>query len=249
MKCKNCSAAVVGSYCANCGQASKVEKITLSTLMRDFSEDVLQINKGLLYTIIELFTRPGNSIREYLEGKRKNHFRPITYLLLLSTIYFFFVKLTGSNTWMNDAIFGFAKGAKDIHGDSNIPSSISLLADNYAYTTLFLLPVFALASYICFPKTQANYFEHVVINAYITGQQAIIYTFAASIIGVIDKDILESIPIFIGVLYCFWVFYQLFDKGNRVINILRTICTYIIYIVVSMILFFIFLSIGEGFNW
>ena len=153
MNCKNCGEVILGKYCGNCGQASKVEKITLATLSRDFSEDILQVNKGFFYTVVELFTRPGHSIREYLDGKRKIHYRPITYLVVLSTIYFLVAKLTGSNTWINDAIEGFAHGAKDTHGESNIPAAVSFMADNYAYTTLLLLPVFALASFISFPKT------------------------------------------------------------------------------------------------
>ena len=249
MNCKNCGEVISGSYCSHCGQASKVEKITLSTLTRDFSEDVLQVNKGFFYTITQLFTRPGHSIREYLDGKRKIHYRPITYLVVLSTLYFLIAKLTGSNTWMNDAIEGFVRGANDTNGESEISWAVTFLADNYAYTTLLLLPVFAFASYICFPKKDINYLEHIVLNAFITGQQAIIYALAAGTIGLIDNDILESIPIFTGILYCFWVFYQFFDRGNRLINIVSTISSYILYIVFSSVLFFIVIGVSEGVSW
>lgn len=249
MNCKNCGEDLSGSYCGNCGQASKVEKITLATLSRDFSEDVFQINKGFFYTAIELFTRPGHTIREYLDGKRKIHYRPITYLVVLSTLYFLIAKLTGSNTWMNDAIVGFTRGANDIHGESEISWVATFLADNYAYTTLLLLPVFAFASYICFPKKDINYVEHVVLNAFITGQQAIIYALAAATIGQIDNDILESIPIFTGILYCFWVFYQFFDRGSRGFNVVRTICCYIFYIVFSSSILLATMAITEGIGW
>jgi hypothetical protein len=104
MNCKNCGEVLSGNFCSQCGQNSKVGKITLQKLIFELSESILQFNGGLPFTFKELTTRPGKSIKDYLNGNRKNHFKPIAYVLLFSTIYFLFSKVTNLETWLSSAI-------------------------------------------------------------------------------------------------------------------------------------------------
>ncbi len=147
MNCKNCGQITAGEYCNHCGQKSKVGRITLSSLLNELTESIFQIDRGFLYTLIHLFTRPGKSINEYLNGKRKKHFKPIAYLITFSTIYFIISKMIGQNTWMDDFITGFAKGGSN---KEEIPQILNWFAKNYAYTTMLLIPVFSFASFISF---------------------------------------------------------------------------------------------------
>ena len=77
MNCKNCGNIVEGEYCNHCGQRSNVGRITLSSLLNELTESIFQIDRGFFYTLTQLFARPGKSIREYLNGKRRKHFKPI----------------------------------------------------------------------------------------------------------------------------------------------------------------------------
>lgn len=242
MKCKNCDAIVTGKFCSVCGQNANVSKITYAHLSNEISENILQVNKGFLFTLYQLFSKPGRSIQDYLDGKRKNLTKPITYLLILSTIYFFCTNLTGQNTWMNDAIIGFTNGAIGSE-EVEIPAMITWFANNYAYTTLFLLPIFSLASYVCFARYKANYLEHIVLNSYITGQQAIIYCVFALIHSLVKSDILESVPVFVSVAYCIWVFVLFFKNGNNLSIVLRSVLTYVLYILFSTVVFLILIGL------
>ena len=87
MKCKNCDQNIDTNFCPNCGQSAKVGEINLSYFLQEMTDSLFQINRGFFFTMRELFIRPGESIREYLSGKRNNHFTPIAYVLTLSTIY------------------------------------------------------------------------------------------------------------------------------------------------------------------
>ncbi|CAL2082853.1 DUF3667 domain-containing protein [Tenacibaculum sp. 190524A02b] len=247
MNCKNCNEIVRGNYCNNCGQRTNIERITISSFMYEVVHSVFQIDKGFLYTCTQLLIKPGLTIKDFLKGKRKSHFKPIGYVLTLSTLYFLLAQLLGENTWMNDVVLGFTESAQ---GNKNnrieVPVLFTWLSKNFAYTTILLLPVFSFASYIAFKNFAVNYIEHLVLNAYITGQQAVFYSFFIILKKLIKIEILELIPVVLAVLYTFWVFWGFFNEGNRLVNILRTIIVYILYLIFCLGLLFLFWSIQGG---
>ncbi len=236
MKCKNCGHTIDGKYCSHCGQHSNVDRINLPNFLNEVSESVFQINKGFFYTLISLFFRPGKSIREFLNGKRKKHFKPIAYVLILSTLYFLITQITNQNTWMEDLLSGFVEGASEPNSEIRTPVILTWFSANFAYSTLILLPIFSLASYLSFLNFGANYIEHIVINSYVAGHQAIFYSLFALLGTVIESKLLESIPVLVAMSYTCWVFWKLFAKGNRVLNILRSFMTYFLYLFFSSVL-------------
>ncbi len=248
MNCKNCGTIVQGNYCSHCGQSSTVGKITVASLLNELSDSIFQINRGFFYTFKALLTRPGHSIKEYLTGRRKKYYKPITYVLALSTIYFLTTQITGQNTWMGDLVTGFSNRAIETGKGAAIPPVLTWFSKNFAYTTLLLLPVFSLASYLAFRGLGRNYLEHFVINSYTTGQQAIFYALFALINTVVDSKIIESFPIVVAVAYAFWVFWQFFEKENRIVNVLRSILMYALYLIFSFGLFIAIMGIAEIVN-
>ncbi len=247
MNCKNCGTPVQGNYCSHCGQKTSVGKITASSLMKELSTSLFQVNNGFFYTLINLFKQPGSSIRAYLDGQRKRHFKPITYVLTLSTLYFLVSTLSGQNTWMDDLVTGFATGAYDAGNPADIPPILIWFAQNFAYTTLSLLPIFSLASYLAFMRFQTSYLEHFVLNAYVTGQQAIFYTLLALVKQWVDLGILELLTLIITSGYAFWVFWQFFDQGSRWSNILRSLWTYVLYLLFSLMALLLLMGLATLF--
>jgi ascorbate-specific PTS system EIIC-type component UlaA len=77
---------IEGNFCQHCGQNTNVDKINLPNFLHELSDSIFQINKGILFTIRELFVRPGESIREFIKGKRKYHFKPVAFALVMSTV-------------------------------------------------------------------------------------------------------------------------------------------------------------------
>ena len=55
MNCKNCGEVLTGKYCSKCGQKASVDKLNLSSFSSEISDGVFNMNKGLFYTIKELF--------------------------------------------------------------------------------------------------------------------------------------------------------------------------------------------------
>lgn len=92
MNCKNCDQKIEGNYCTNCGQSTKVDDINVAYVLRELSDSVFQVNKGLFYSIKAMFVSPGRNIRDYLDGKRQHLVKPIAHSLCLCVIYpLFFV--------------------------------------------------------------------------------------------------------------------------------------------------------------
>lgn len=245
MVCKNCGNPLGGKFCSTCGQSAQVGRISFPNLIHEVSESLFQVNRGFFFTLKELFIRPGKTLTEFINGKRKDHFKPIAYVLTWSTLYFLTVQITNQNTWIDDAITGWMNGAKEETQTEQLPRSIIWLKSNYAYATLLLLPVFSFGSYLAFRRFGKNYFEHLVINSYITGQQAIIYSLFAIGNSLVPHLALESIPFFAATTYNFWVFWQFFSEGNRIINILRSIITYLLYLFFNTLLAVLLLKLSE----
>lgn len=95
--CRNCGQHVEGLYCSNCGQKGDVERLRLTTLADSFistfvgdgaiGEKRNNIRYGFLLTLWSIVIRPANTVQEYLEGRRRKYFNPVTILLLLSGFY------------------------------------------------------------------------------------------------------------------------------------------------------------------
>ena len=82
--------------------------------------------------------------------------------------------------------------------------------------------------------------EHLVLNAYITGQQTIFYLLAAfNGIVVESHDMLESATIFISMSYTLFVYWQFFSATKRIVLIMRVIATYALYMLLTMIAIFL----------
>ncbi|MEM1001736.1 MAG: DUF3667 domain-containing protein [Bacteroidota bacterium] len=214
-----------------------MNKLNLQSFTTELADSIFQVNKGLFYTVKELSLRPGHTIRAFIEGKRKNHFKPIAYALLLSTVYFLIARIFDSTTLLDDFVTGASNRVEEEKLAVEFPI-LEWFANNYAYATLLLIPIFSLASFISFLGLKANYLEHVVINAYVTGHQAIIYAVFALVSPYFnDNDINVLLAVTISVTFNFWTYLQFFKGSNKVLLVLRFILSYgLYYFIISLLL-------------
>ena len=140
-------------------------------------------------------------------------------MLTLSTVFFLFTQFTGGTTWFDDMLSGFLAGIEESAKDREAPALLQWMAKNYAYATLISIPFFSLMSYLSFLKSGKNYLEHVVINSYITGQQAIIYLIFGVTIYFYGSSEIEYISLIISMLYTYWVYMQIFNKKSFLLQV------------------------------
>ncbi|MEO5968145.1 MAG: DUF3667 domain-containing protein [Ferruginibacter sp.] len=236
--CKNCNNQLEGNFCSNCGQNSNVGKIDFKYVINDIPDSIFQVNSGLFFTVKELFLRPGKSIREFIIGKRKRFFKPIAYVLLISTLYALLSMLVEQGTVLGEVVRGMSQAFKTDDKYTSVTKLFDWIINNHAYSTIILLPFLSLASYLAFFKCKFNYFEHFILNAYITAQQALIYSFFVIIQFTVKSEsyFLQYVPLSLAFTFGLWAFLQFFNNEKKLKVVLLYLLTYFIYFILISLL-------------
>lgn len=86
MNCKNCDAATQGKFCSSCGQQVDTHRITVPHLSHELIHALTHADKGFLLLLKELITKPGIIARQYVEGKRKKYFNPLSFVVITTAL-------------------------------------------------------------------------------------------------------------------------------------------------------------------
>lgn len=85
--CKNCEAPISGAYCSNCGQRSIIKTLSFKETFSDLASGLFSFEAPFWRTLMRLFLNPGKLFREYLSGKRKTYFKPVSFFILFTAIH------------------------------------------------------------------------------------------------------------------------------------------------------------------
>jgi len=96
MTCKNCDYPLEASfiYCPECGQKSETRRLRLAEIINDFWTQFTDLDKGFFTLLRDLVLRPGVVAREYIAGKRRKHFGPLNFYLIMGTALILSVNVT-----------------------------------------------------------------------------------------------------------------------------------------------------------
>lgn len=227
-KCLNCNSDIQNNFCSVCGQKASTHRYSLQHFfVHDLVHGVFHFDKGFFYTLKELFIRPGHSIREYIEGKRINHFNYFSFALIILVLSHYlkgFSSIETNELYNNvDRISGYQKVAKDY----------------YKILAFTGIPLLSLVSYFIFKRSKQNYTEHLIMNVYRVSVGSIILTIFYIITIFYNNmevlDILFDTIGFIDIAYSAWFFYQYFSvfsyKKRRLI--IRSIVTSIVVVLIN----------------
>lgn len=242
--CKNCGNEFDGNYCNQCGQKASTRRLNLKRIFYEVRTTLFQLDYGLLYTTKKLLTRPGKTIRDYLDGQRVYHFKPFTYLFLLATVYIILVRTIGSDALMSDVLKGISDGWGERSSNPDSFNVFDWLGRNYAYTVLLIIPIISLASFIAFRKMKYNYAEHLVLNSYIVGLNTFIFI-GFTILKYFVKSveslylILDIAQQFISIAVISICYYSTFNRYNPLIRIGLSLVTFVLIFVLIILLLFL----------
>lgn len=158
--CSNCNQTITENFCGNCGQ-KKYKRIDRKYITDELQYTVLHTNKGFLYSVKNIIKNPGRTAREFIDGNRVNHYKPILLTFVLS----------GISAFVSFKIIGLSNILREYYSAINMNTEftndiMSFLASYNSIYMLLLIPVFAFFTKRAFRKWGHNYYEHIVMNAY-----------------------------------------------------------------------------------
>jgi hypothetical protein len=216
MNCTNCNTTVTSNYCPDCGQPAKLKRINGHYIQHEI-EHVLHFERGLLYTIRELFLRPGQQVRTYLLTNRSRLVKPIIFLLITSLIYsvcssFFhteegYVNYTGAKQSATAAIFRWMQA-------------------HYGYANILMGIFIALWTKLFFRKYPFNFFEILILLCFVMGMGMLISTVFAIVQGLIHHDLMQVAGI-VMLVYASWAVGQFYEK-NKTGGYIKALVAYLL---------------------
>jgi hypothetical protein len=227
--CKNCGADLTGNFCSNCGQTANVHRVTFKHFLHEFFHAFTHTDKGILLLMKELVIRPGYVVREYLDGKRKKYFNPLTFLIILSSLYAYFGKMSGYYEALSNGNRYTGRGA------GTYTEAMGIMNEQGKIVSLFLMPVLiSLFTRLFFYKSKNNLAENLVLNSMVLGQ---VYL-GMILIFIPVYVVFPGIPMVINnaafhlvMLVYLTVAYRQFFKNNVFVTALKALLINILFIV------------------
>lgn len=242
--CKNCEQKFEGNFSNNCGQKADTPDIDFIFLRNRIKRLIFKYSeKGIFYTCGQLFTRPGNAIRDYIEGKRVRYFEPLSLLITLAAFYGFLFHYYSINMFSDVSISDTEYQKVDLKSINN------WITNHFALATGLLIPLYSLGSFIAFRKQCYNFAEHLTINTYLASQRLIlrIASFPLLVIfnGSDKMHILNNVYILLDIILLTWSYSQFFNKLTKAKSILLSLVSYIIFFMGFLILMVISLLVWK----
>ena len=223
--CQNCDHDYVGQYCSQCSQRADTHPVNWHYIWHEIPHSVWHIDRGIAYTLRQLLTRPGHTIREFLEGKRVNHYRPLALLFLLGAIYLFVQHGLG---------ISFAKVSQEMFSPETKDASARLLAfqkesgqfleRNQNLISIVMIPFYAFGYWLMFRRQGYNYPQMLVVQTFITNfhlllSLGIVILFWALGGSVAAYSVIMSLSLVGMIGYNAVTYYQLLQRRVRLITV------------------------------
>lgn len=235
--CRNCDSETTGHFCANCGQKTDTHRITLKHfVLHDLLHGIWHLERGILFTLKETITRPGQAALDYIGGKRIKYYN-VFYLALL---------LIGLNLLLNHLYEEILPSAK-VELDDTIKIT-DFLSKYMKLLILGIVPVLGLNASILFRKLHLNCAEHFIIGG-IALLGMLLCSFPYFFINFINQfelpyfmGIVEIISFFLIPIFPIWVYYNATKNTYPVLGFLWRISVF--YILLFLEIFLTLLGIA-----
>jgi len=208
-QCLNCGHPVNEKFCPNCGQRTDVERIT----WRHFAEEALHAvthgEKSILLTTWKLIIQPGQTLSEYLAGKRRKYHSPVGFFLIWVTLSV--LAHRGLLGWR-----GFNPVILKEFTFSN-PESIEVFTIHGEWFYVLSFPVEAALFYFIIARPLYSYIECIVITMYVFSITFVFFILCYLIGGfLLGLNVLHwafyLFQVLVSMFYSMYVIYQLCRK-------------------------------------
>lgn len=212
--------------CPHCGHLEKPKRIDFHYIKHEI-EHVLHFEKGFLFTIKELLTKPGQSIREFISDDRNRLVKPIIFIIVTSLIY----TLISHFFHIEDEYVKYEGMEK-----SAFVKILGWLQANYGYFNILTGMFIAVWLKVFFKKYDYNFFELLIMLCFVLGISMLIFAIFSIIEGISHIKLL-NIAGMISVIYLVWATGDFFEK-NKIANYFKALICYLLGMITFFILIF-----------
>ena len=225
--CKNCNTEITLKFCPSCGQAAYIHRIDGRYIIHEI-EHVLHFERGILYTVKELFIRPGQTIKDYITENRSRLVKPIIFIIITSLIY----TLVNHFFHIEEEYVNFSGLEK-----STIGKMLKWVQDHYGYANIIMGAFIAWWLKVFFSKYRYNFFEILIMLCFVMGIGMLIFALFATLQGLMHINLMTTAGV-VGLIYAAWAIGQFFDK-KKVTSYLKAFIAYMF----GMITFYILVMV------
>jgi hypothetical protein len=214
--CKNCDRHFSGDYCSHCGQ-KVIGRFTTVFILRLIIDDLFEVNRGLLYTLKELWINPGYTALNYINGQTQRYYGPLKYLIFWTALILILT------SFFND--FNTSEPVGSLLFNMHAPFSRESVDDfftflmhvfvpyiNFVY--MGLVPFLALTGYVIYFNRKYNFTEFIILYLYLCGQISFLLVIALLVLPLIG----EQGAVIFTVLTIIPVFYLLIKMHKQIFN-------------------------------
>ncbi|MEM7245445.1 MAG: DUF3667 domain-containing protein [Acidobacteriota bacterium] len=173
-QCLNCDAPLLGRYCAQCGQDHRRARLQTRTILSDWLDSAFNFEATFWTTFRGMLRHPGQTAREYVDGRRKQHFHPFRYLLLTLLLYAAFLFLTGLKP--TDVSSDLQPAHPTMKQNEFMTAYFGWVNRNFNFIMSSVIPVMALVLRFLFRASGLNYAEAMVLCSYVQGHSTVVIT-------------------------------------------------------------------------
>lgn len=200
--CANCGVALLPEYvyCPGCSQKAVLHRLSPHEIAHDALHYFTHADRSIFALLKGLATRTGAIGREYVGGRRKAHFPPLNFFLIVGTLYVLVVSLLlPSKTFdpfaEHPELAGMSAGmqAKMIHVFTRQHNAIQFMNRYSNLVAMMAVPFISIIYWISYRRAHYNYTEHLVAGLYMNGFTNLLFALlvipAASVLGIRQGEI------------------------------------------------------------
>jgi hypothetical protein len=218
MNCNNCNNEVHQNFCPNCGQAVKLQRIDKHYISHEILH-LFHLEKGFFYTVKELMTRPGHSIRTFITENRNKLVKPVAFLIVTSLLYTLIAHFFHAEDINN------SKEKLDFGDASYVGNLLHWSQTHVGYSNIIMGIFIALCVKLLFKKYKYNFFEIMTLLCFVMGQIMLLYAFVAFFVGLLNDNVYKVIITTVGFVYPTWAIGQFFDS-TKAISYIKSCLSY-----------------------
>lgn len=194
--CPVCTNTFDTKYCEECGVHYIGKRVTSIVFFSDVIESFFGMHRSVLQNFKQLILNPGKVIESYWNGFRRAYYSPGRMMLIASL-------MLATSFYFNENFFlGI-----NVSGPKDISTNMIFI--------LIMFPVFVLSTQLSYFRMRKNFYEHVVLNAYVFGLLISVFALLSLVEGLFYEG--SYLQPFLILFYFIWVARVFEKKWFRII--------------------------------